>query len=386
MSNITRKSRPVKNRDDTTKRHKTRSRTKKQLWDMFTEEIPDISFDKTIPLDDIFQKDKVITNCIKCDSNLILISEEGFLICPNNQCAHIHKNVVDQSPEWRYSGAEDNNGSDPTRCGMPINPLLKESSFACTVLNAPGMTYEMRKIKKYAIWHSMPPHETTHNNAFQYITRMAHIAGIPKMISDEAIRYHKKISEHPVSFRGTNRDGVLGSSIYIACKINNFPRTPTEISEIFKLDPSSVTKGCKNAINILNDLEKDLNNNEKTVFGKTLSVSFISRFCSLLNINAELTRLCQFISVKIEKINLMPENIPYSVAAGIIYFVVCMCQLPISKKDIKSVTKMSEVTINKCYKKIEKAKNDLLPQSILIRYGGEKAIAATPNQVMTTTT
>ncbi len=25
-------------------------------------------------------------------------------------------------------GADDNSNSDPTRCGMPINPLLKESS------------------------------------------------------------------------------------------------------------------------------------------------------------------------------------------------------------------------------------------------------------------
>ena len=32
---------------------------------------------------------------------------------------------------------------------IPMNPLLKESSFGCRVICPYGATYEMRKIKRY---------------------------------------------------------------------------------------------------------------------------------------------------------------------------------------------------------------------------------------------
>ena len=44
--------------------------------------------------------------------------------------------------------------------------------------------------------------------------------------------------------------------------------------------------------------------------------------------------------MKIEKQNLVPENTPHSVAAGIVYFVAQVCNLNISKKTLKIVVKL----------------------------------------------
>ena len=74
-------------------------------------------------------------------------------------------------------------------------------------------------------------------------------------------------------------------------------------------------------------------NKDKTNFCKTKPEDFIQRFCSKLNINQELTKLCQFISMKIEKANIMPENTPHSIAAGVVYFISQICKLNVSKKD-----------------------------------------------------
>jgi transcription initiation factor TFIIB len=215
----------------------------------------------------------------------------------------------------------------------------------------------------------MPYKEKSQYEEFQRIIVMSQNAGIPKMIIDDAIRYYKKISDYNLTFRGDNRDGILAASIYISCKINNYPRTAKEISTIFNLDVASATKGCKNAIQIINDLEKDMTNNEKTFFCKTTPDAFIERYCSKLNINSELTKLCQFISIKIEKNALMPENNPHSIAAGVIYYISQLCRLNISKKDVKNVSEISEVTINKCFKKIEKMRDELVPGVILKKYG-----------------
>jgi transcription initiation factor TFIIB len=305
--------------------------------------------------------------CERCQSSLAF-SDEGFLTCTSSKCGIIYKDIVDHSPEWRYYGADDNQISDPTRCGMPINPLLEESSYGCKVLCIGAMSYEMRKIRRYTEWQSMPYKEKSQYDEFQIITIMAQNAGMPKMIIDDAIRYHKKISEYNVTFRGDNRDGILAASIYISCRVNNYPRTAKEIAAIFHLDVTSATKGCKNALSIINNIEKDMDNKEKTNFGKTKPEAFIERYCSKLHINNELTKLCQFISMKIEKKNIMPENTPPSIAAGVVYFISQICKLNISKKDVKNVSETSEVTINKCYKKLEKIKDDLMPAAILKKY------------------
>jgi transcription initiation factor TFIIB len=338
---------------------------KAELWNIFDSEVENPDKQK-IPLECIYGSGNR-ENCERCEV-ILAFSDEGFLTCTNPKCGIIYKDLVDQSAEWRYYGADDNQQSDPTRCGMPINPLLEESSYGCKVLSFGPMSYEMRKIKRYTEWQSMPYKEKSQYDDFQTISIMAQNAGIPKMIIDDAIIYHKKISEYELTFRGDNRDGILAASIYISCRVNNYPRTAKEIATIFHLDVTSATKGCKNAIAIVNNLEKDMDNKEKTNFGKTKPDAFIERYCSKLNINTELTKLCQFISKKIEKQNYMPENTPTSIAAGVVYFIIQICSLNVSKKDVKNVSEISEVTINKCFKKIEKIKDELIPQSILKKY------------------
>ena len=64
----------------------------------------------------------------------------------------------------------------------------------------------------------------------------------------------------------------------------------------------------------------------------------------------------------------MPENTPNSIAAGIVYYIAQFCKLNISKRDIKNISEISEVTINKCYKKMEKITDDLIPAVIFKKY------------------
>ena len=323
----------------------------------------------------LYRKSGIRENCDVCSSDVVL-TDDGFLTCKNPACSILYKDEsLDQSAEWRYYGADDNQTSDPTRCGMPVNPLLKESSYGCKVMCEGGSySADMMKIRRYTEWQSMPYREKAQYDMFQKITIFAQNKGISKMIIDEALRVHKRISEHK-TFRSLNRDGVVGASIYIACKIHNCPRTPKEIASIFNLDNTSATRGCKNAVSIINELESNLDNSEKTNFCKTKPEAFIERYCSRLSINDELTKVCQFIAVMIEKQNLIPENTPHSIASGIIYFVACMCHLPITKKDVNRISDMSEVTINKCYKKLYDMRDKLIPKMILLKYAGAEATA-----------
>ena len=348
----------INNVNDKTK--KIKKYNKNELWNIFDKEIKK---DKNIEC--IYEKGRreVCENC----ENLLIYNDEGFQVCCNKNCGRIYKDIIDHTAEWRYYGADDNSNLDPTRCGMPINPLLEESSYGCKIICGSNSSYEMKKIRRYTDWQSMPYKEKSQYEEFQKIIILAQNAGIPKLIIDDAIIYHKKISETK-TFRGFNRDGIIAATIYISSRINGYPRTAKEIANIFNLDTTSATKGCKNATIIINELEENIENNDKTEFCRTMPLAFIERYCSKLSINKELTLLSKFIATIIEKNDLIPENTPPSIAAGIIFYVSINCNLNISKKQINAISEISEVTINKCYKKLETIKYNLIPTKIFNKY------------------
>ena len=346
-----------------TKKKKKSKKSLKKYWNAF-ESVEDK--EKKLEL---LYKSQNLTQREKCDlcNSAVAYTQQKILTCSNPSCAVVYKDVLDETAEWRYYGADDNSMSDPTRCGMPINPLLKESSYGCKVICGGRSSYEMRKIRRYTEWQSMPYKEKSQYDEFETIKLMSKNAGIPKIIVDEALRQHKKLSEEK-TFRGDNRDGIIAASIYIAARIHKYPRTAKEIASIFHLDNTSATKGCKNAVNLLNKMEKDDVSSDKTHFYKTTPTAFIERYCSKLGLNKELTKVCLFVAHKISQKNLIPENTPHSVAAGIVYFVAQSCNLNISKKNVNKCSEISEVTINKCYKKLDKIKTELIPQIILKKY------------------
>jgi transcription initiation factor TFIIB len=343
------------------------SHEKAKLWDIFDSDKKDLDVSPTnleCTYSADFKNEQEI--CTLCNSDL-MIMDDGFPTCTNEKCCAIYKDILDYSPEWRFYGADDKNANDPTRCGNPINPLLVESSFGCKVLCTNRSSYEMKKIRKWTEWQSMPHKEKSLYDEFQFITTMAQNAGIPRIFIDDAMVVHKDISEQKM-FRGMNRDGIKAASIYISCRLNGCPRTAHEIAEIFKLDKTSATNGCSMAVNILHNIERNTDPALKTDLCTTLPSSFIDRYCSRMNFNTELTTLAKFITNKIEKNNIITDNIPHAIAAGVVYFIAQNCNLNVNKLDIKNISGVSEVTINKCYKKLETIKDNILPKCILEKY------------------
>jgi transcription initiation factor TFIIB len=225
----------------------------------------------------------------------------------------------------------------------------------------------MKRIRKWTEWVAMPHREKSLYDEFQFITVMAQNSGIPRIFIDDAMAIYKDLSEQKM-FRGLNRDGMKAASIYISCRLNGCPRTAHEIAEIFMLDKTSATNGCSMSVNIMSNIDRNSSNSKAIELCSNKPSLFIERYCSRLNINQELTALSKFIAHKIEQYGIINDNTPHSIAAGIIYFISAMCNLSISKTDIKQICNVSEVTINKCFKKMEVMKDKLIPQCIMDKY------------------
>jgi transcription initiation factor TFIIB len=298
------------------------------------------------------------SKCSECDST-DLISDEGFNICTN--CGALNDGVIDSCAEWRFYGNDDSKSSDPNRCGLPTNELLPESSLGSTISFRYGESYEMKKIRNYHTWNAMPYKERSLYNVFDAIQIRAINSGIPSCIIEEAKILYKKISETRIS-RGSNRKGIIASCIYKACKLKKVPRSAKEIAEIFQLPITHMTKGCKKFDEIMN-----FNKSDKSTIDIVGSKSndFIARFCSKLNISNDVLEICKSVCEAAEKYSLVSENTPPSVAAGSIFLVCTLLNINISKKDISNSCKISEVTISKCYKKLLRYHQHLLPKDII---------------------
>jgi transcription initiation factor TFIIIB Brf1 subunit/transcription initiation factor TFIIB len=165
-----------------------------------------------------------------------------------------------------------------------------------------------------------------------------------------------------------DEDGKRGKNDLISEKcirVVECPRTAHELAEIFHLDKTSATNGCSLALDMLNNVERNNGCDEQTNLCSTTPQDFIERYCSRLNMNKKQTMLCMFIAKKVENENLIPDNTPNSIAAGIVYFVSQLFELNKSKSEIKSICGVSEVTINKCYKKLDIIKENVVPSCFL---------------------
>lgn len=278
-----------------------------------------------------------IIECESCKSTIIEL-EDGNYICKN--CNTIVARFIDMQAEWRFYGSDDSKSSDPTRCGMPTCDLLPNSSLGTIISSMPNESYNMKLIKKYHMWNSISYKERSLYNIFDSISISAGSSGITSSIIEEAKVYYKKLSESRIS-RGDNRNGLIASSIYMSCKNNGVPRSTKEISKIFNLKLTSMTKGCKKFQDIMNmNLEY------------SCPIDFILRFSSKLNISKEIKELAKNVVIKADEYNIVSENTPPSVAASSIYLCNIVCNLGISKKDFIKSCDLSLVTLTKCFKKL----------------------------------
>jgi hypothetical protein len=99
---------------------------KSNLWDIFDQETNStskIKNHKPSPTIECIYTDTIDSGLCSTCKSILMIMEDGFPTCTNSTCAIVYRDILDYSPEWRFFGADDKNGNDPTRCGNPINPL-----------------------------------------------------------------------------------------------------------------------------------------------------------------------------------------------------------------------------------------------------------------------
>jgi transcription initiation factor TFIIIB Brf1 subunit/transcription initiation factor TFIIB len=306
------------------------------LWDILDcLRAPDVPFKN-----DSSGDDELV--CEACGANSMVV-EDGQNICTS--CCTVMGRIIDHTAEWRYYGADDSRDEDPTRCGLPTNDLLPKSSLGSMIGGRRGESKDIRRIRMYQMWNSMPYWERSLYNVFEQLSQNTVNHGIPSKVLDDAKVLYKKASEKKIS-RGENKEGLIASCIYFACLLNKVPRSPKEVSRMFNIDPNVLTKGNARFQTLL---QINVESSE--------AEDFISRFGSKLNMDYADIQKCKELAKKLDDLEIVSENAPTSVAAGTLYYYCMSKDMDYNKKQIADICEVSEVTITKCYKRLSKYKH-----------------------------
>jgi transcription initiation factor TFIIB len=293
-------------------------------------------------LDTINHVEREIKCCEKKEN--YEFSEKCEITC--KICHNCISNIID-TPEWK--NYKDSN-VNMTRCGMPTNVMLPESSLGTTIKY--DYNWKMNRVNRYQQWNSMPYKERSLYKVYMNISEKCSAADLPKIISETAQSYYRNISETKIS-RGSNRIGIIAACIYFACKECSVPRSTGELSSLFDIDSKIMTRGCKNFTEIT-WMSKD---RKRILSQKSVNLhDFTERFCHKLKVDPSHQEGIKKLSELCESLDLVNDNTPPAMASGCIYLYLRHKNIEIDKKSISDICKISEVTINKCSKKIELVK------------------------------
>jgi len=286
--------------------------------------------------------------CIGCNGrNLVQDYSKGCIKCTD--CGICTTQIFDQNPEW--SLYEDGKGEGSVRCGPATNFFLPKSSLGTTIS---GKGYSV--LKMLQTWNQMPYKERSLSDILQHLEQVCKKNNLPKSVIDNVKILYKQIhdlkyeteekKDKSVIIRGDNRTGIYGACVYYGSQLQGYSRQVKEIAAMLKTTIKVVTKGIRK----FNDLMKK--NNLINTIASTTPNDHIERFCQKLKLKKEQVQQIKIISTNITRLYLASNHQPTSIAAGAILIYSNINGIDIQKKTISEIFEISNVTIDKIYRKI----------------------------------
>jgi transcription initiation factor TFIIIB Brf1 subunit/transcription initiation factor TFIIB len=309
--------------------------------------------------------------CSSCNAQVETDNSEEIIVC--GQCGEVLERILDAGAEYRFFGYDDRSSIDPCRVGAPIDKRFPASTLGTIILTrssgGPASAGRaMARIRRYHTWNMIPYKERSLLQVFEQFALTATNHGINGKAIDTAKELYIQLVEH-CDRRGMSRNCVVASSIYAALKMVGEPRKPKDIADIFHLTTAQFTKSYKYFQEVL-ALARQRGQIADTLApahqASTRASDYITHPLSKLPVTRahymEIQSNAMRLANKAEDILVSPENMPPSLAAGVLAFVLARSgysEIPLSR--IASVCSVSEGTLSKCLKRLDAAENLLWP-------------------------
>jgi len=306
------------------------------------------------------KEDKPVVDLDTCPNcfNTDCLYTSDLVTC--RECGHIVSRPFDNTAEYRYFSQEDR-GGDPTRVGAPQDPRLPEASLGTVILNGYGTSKAMYRVRKYHSWNTVPYKERSFIQTCERLSLIGLNSGINQSIIEESKNLYTTLQEIG-GRQGLSRDALLSACLYMSLKQAGSPRKPKEIADIFGLSSATFTKALKQMQEVMALARQKgllhMTTTNQPSRSSTQAIEYIQLPLSRLpiprNQMEHLLMLCKRIAVKADETGLSQENMPPSLAAGCVAFVIKRCEnltIPLSK--IAKASEISVATLQKCLRRLE---------------------------------
>jgi transcription initiation factor TFIIIB Brf1 subunit/transcription initiation factor TFIIB len=303
--------------------------------------------------------------CSHCGTEQDDMETEDFVIC--RKCGEVKERHIDTGAEYRFFGSDDRGSCDPCRVGAPTDSRFPTSTLGTMILShAQGGNSSnriaMARVRRYHTWNLLPYKERSLLQVYEQIAIMATNNGFDQRTMDYTKDLYVKLVEH-CDRRGMSRTSVVASCLYSALKKVDQPRKPKEIADMFHLSIAQFTKSLKYFQEMLcmaNQRGLISSTAAPAAYPSTRASNYISKPLSRLPISRRKFLVLEEVAISlanhIECIDLCPENMPPSLAAGVVAIVIQKAGIvDIPMERIAVVCGVSEGTLQKCMKKLEVA-------------------------------
>jgi len=284
-------------------------------------------------------------SCLRCGKKaLITDSETGELFC--GSCGFVLSERLENPGPERRSFPDDRVNRERTGVGTSlalhdqglstvINPTNRDATGK-PLSNSMKMT-----LKRLRIWDSRSQNESIDRNfrqAFNELYRLKDKLSLTDSVLEKAAYiYRKALAKKLV--RGRSISGMIGSSLYAACREVETPRTLKEIAETM-----NIKKGDLAACYRL--LVKELDLKMPVVD----SVQNVSRIASKIGLDEKTKRNAIVILRKAEESKITAGKNPMAMAATALYISCVKLGVRRTQRDLAEAANVTEVTIRNRYK------------------------------------
>ena len=326
-------------------------------------------------------RDLPVNWCLICEKESCQ-EVDGYFVCKH--CGNVGAPCINSDAEWRVFSKDEQKG-DKSRCGEISTTYLSVAPHAeGTVISCKWKESEqMRNARQYHKWNSCQSSGRNLYVIFDELQRHAYKNGFNHMIVEDTKHLYKETTDYHL-FRGVNRKGLYAYCLYHTCKKKNVPRSIKEISKIFGLNSHVMTKGHTAFNKVLREHEKlkdrkarktkDIKDSvdvepQKKPESKTESkrgkkcnkgskirmlakpVDFVDRFCTQLGVSPDVIQHVHQVTADVTAKRLVSDS-PSLVTSACMLIVFKYDKVTLTSADVQTVSNISHVTIDKCYKKL----------------------------------
>ena len=306
--------------------------------------------------------------CPYCQESTLTV-DDGTFVCTS--CGKENGTVISEKQEWRsFTDSYDN--KDASRCGMPSNPLLPQSSLG-TVAQG-NMKFGFSRLQ---IQNAMPSHERSRLDAIKWIKNSSKKLSISGVLADMACYLYVKLTENVKVKRGPVRRALMANCQYAICKRKGTGCyvCPEKLSEAYEITVKKFNEGSKlfaelsfyktNCNNSDKKWGNKLTNSRLSFVKPTEPENIIRNVCEKLKLSDIDIASVIYITRNVKKLGVVSSKMPQSIAAGCILLYVKekgMKQIRLNK--ISNFCTVSDATAKHTYKELKKYKMFILAKNM----------------------